>query len=141
MVKPFKRVLYFEDEPDMVDLVKLVLSREGYTVEGASEGGAGLAAIREFLPDIILLDLMMPDMDGWEIYRRIKKDEATKDIPVIIVTAKVKSINKVLGSEVEKVEDYIIKPFSPRELVDRVSGVLSAYDQSGENYKTVKSPD
>jgi DNA-binding response OmpR family regulator len=140
MVKPINRVLYFEDEQDMVDLVRLVLSREGYTVEGASEGRAGLAAIREFSPDIILLDLMMPDMDGWEIYRQLKKDEDTKDIPVIIVTAKAKSIDKVLGSEVEKVDDYIIKPFSPRDLVERVSGVLSECNESGEDYKTVNSP-
>lgn len=137
MVKPVKRILYFEDEQEMVDLVRLILEREGYTVESAGEGRAGLAVTHQYSPDLILLDLLMPDMDGWEIYHKLKQDEATKDIPVIIITAKAKSIDKVLGSDKGKVNDYIIKPFSPQNLVERVNGILSKHDGLGENDSSV----
>jgi DNA-binding response OmpR family regulator len=85
----------------------------------------GLLAIKEELPDLILLDLMMPDMDGWEIFRQIKKDEATMNIPIIVITAKAQTVDKVLGLEIAKVDDYISKPFRPHELVERVEKVLS----------------
>jgi len=125
MEKQQKRVIYFEDERDMVELVRLVLGREGYSVEGASEGRAGLVSVREKLPDIILLDLMMPDMDGWEIFKELKNDKSTGDIPVVVITAKSQSVDKILGVEIAQVDDYISKPFSPRELVERVEKVLS----------------
>lgn len=125
MEKPLKRVIYFEDESDMVELVRIILGREGYHVEGVREGQVGLQAIKEELPDIILLDLMMPDMDGWEIFRQIKNDEATMNIPIIVITAKAQTVDKVLGLEIAKVDDYISKPFRPHELVERVEKVLS----------------
>jgi DNA-binding response OmpR family regulator len=125
MEKQQKRVIYFEDERDMVELVRLVLGREGYSVEGASEGRAGLVSVREKLPDIILLDLMMPDMDGWEIFKELKNDKSTGDIPVVVITAKSQSVDKILGVEIAQVDDYISKPFSPRELIERVEKVLS----------------
>lgn len=125
MGKQFNRVIYFEDEQDMVELVRLVLGREGYNVEGAFEGKAGLISVKENLPDIVLLDLMMPDMDGWEIFRELKNDEATKNVPIIIITAKAQSVDKVLGVEIAQVDDYISKPFSPGELVERVEKVIS----------------
>ena len=125
MGKQFNRVIYFEDEQDMVELVRLVLGREGYKVEGAFEGKAGLISVKENLPDIVLLDLMMPDMDGWEIFRELKNDEATKNVPIIIITAKAQSVDKVLGVEIAQVDDYISKPFSPGELVERVEKVIS----------------
>jgi DNA-binding response OmpR family regulator len=125
MEKPLKRVVYFEDESDMVELVRIILGREGYHVEGVREGQVGLLAIKEELPDLILLDLMMPDMDGWEIFRQIKKDEATMNIPIIVITAKAQTVDKVLGLEIAKVDDYISKPFRPHELVERVKKVLS----------------
>ena len=109
----------------MVELVRLVLGREGYSVEGASEGRAGLVSVREKLPDIILLDLMMPDMDGWEIFKELKNDKSTGDIPVVVITAKSQSVDKILGVEIAQVDDYISKPFSPRELIERVEKVLS----------------
>lgn len=125
MEKPLKRVVYFEDESDMVELVRIILGREGYHVEGVREGQLGLQAIKEELPDIILLDLMMPDMDGWEIFQQIKNDEATMNIPIIVITAKAQTVDKVLGLEIAKVDDYISKPFRPHELVERVEKVLS----------------
>jgi DNA-binding response OmpR family regulator len=120
-----KRIVCIEDEPETTNLVKLILAREGYEVLGANGGEAGLELVRKELPDLILLDLMMPDMDGWQVYQHLKEDEATRDIPVIVVTAKVQSIDKVLGLQVAKVDDYITKPFRPEELSERVKYVLS----------------
>ncbi len=81
--------------------------------------------IREEVPDLVLLDLMMPDMDGWEVYQQMKADEKTKNIPVIVVTAKAQSIDKVLGLHIAKVDDYIAKPFSPQDLMNSVERVLN----------------
>ena len=120
-----KRIICIEDEPETTNLVQLILSREGYEVLGADGGEEGLAMVREQLPDLVLLDLMMPDMDGWQVYQLLKEDERTRDIPVIVVTAKVQSIDKVLGLQVAKVDDYITKPFRPEELSERVKYVLS----------------
>ena len=125
MIKPSKRLAYIEDEAEMIDLVSLILGRRGYTVMGASGGSEGLDLIRKELPDLILLDLMMPDMDGWDVYHQIKSEELTRDIPVIVITAKALNIDKVLGLRLAKVEDYIAKPFSPQELLERVDRVLS----------------
>lgn len=118
------RILCIEDEEEMVDLVKLILTRRGYEVIGAMGGREGLAAIRDVQPDLVLLDLMMPDMDGWEVYQQMKSDDAIKDIPVIVVTAKAQSIDKVLGLHIAKVDDYITKPFGPSELISSVVRVL-----------------
>jgi DNA-binding response OmpR family regulator len=125
LIKPSKRLAYIEDEPEMIDLVSLILGRRGYTVLGANGGREGLNLIRKELPDLVLLDLMMPDMDGWDVYHQIKSDEITRNIPVIVITAKALNIDKVLGLRIAKVEDYIAKPFSPQELLDRVDKVLS----------------
>jgi two-component system, OmpR family, response regulator VicR len=124
-----KRVVCIEDEPEMIDLVKLILSRKGYQVLGAMGGREGLEAIQREKPDLVLLDLMMPDMDGWEVYQKMKADETTKAIPVIVVTAKAQSIDKVLGLHIAKVEDYITKPFGPQELLESVEKVLARQAQ------------
>ncbi|HLE03882.1 MAG TPA: response regulator, partial [Anaerolineales bacterium] len=92
-----KRVVCIEDEPEMIDLVRLILGRRGFEVVGANGGLEGLALVASEKPDLVLLDLMMPDMDGWEVYQRMKSDEALRDIPVVVVTAKAQSIDKVLG--------------------------------------------
>ena len=119
-----KNILCIEDEPEMIDLIRLILSRHGYNVEGANGGREGLEKIRESTPDLILLDLMMPDVDGWEVYQQIKADEKTSGIPVIVVTAKAQNIDKVLGLHIAKVDDYISKPFSPQALLESVQRVL-----------------
>jgi len=120
-----KRLVYVEDEREMIDLVRLILSRKGFEVIGANGGRDGLETIRRELPDLVLLDLMMPDMDGWDVYQQMKAEEATRDIPVIVVTAKAQSIDKVLGLHIAKVDDYISKPFSPQELTESVEKVLT----------------
>ncbi len=120
-----KRVVYVEDELEMIDLVRLILGRHGYTVLGASGGREGLELVRKEIPDLVLLDLMMPDMDGWDVYHQIRSEERTRAIPVIVITAKAQDIDKILGLRVAKVEDYISKPFSPQDLIDRVEKVLA----------------
>ncbi len=119
-----KQVICIEDEPEMIDLIRLILGRRGFDVKGAAGGREGLELIREEKPDLVLLDLMMPEMDGWEVYQQMKANEATRDIPVIVVTAKAQSIDKVLGLHIAKVDDYIAKPFSPQELLNSIDTVL-----------------
>jgi DNA-binding response OmpR family regulator len=118
------RVVCIEDEPEMIDLVSLILGRKGFDVIGANGGVEGLETVRKVKPDLILLDLMMPDMDGWEVYQQIKADEELRNIPVIVVTAKAQSIDKVLGLHIAKVDDYITKPFGPQELLESVEKIL-----------------
>ena len=125
-----KHILCIEDEPEMIDLIRLILGRRGFDVIGAAGGKEGLEKVRKNPPDLVLLDLMMPDMDGWEVYQQIKADEKTKDIPVIVVTAKAQSIDKVLGLHIAKVDDYIAKPFSPQDLLNSVDKVFGARNPS-----------
>jgi len=125
-----KQILCIEDEPEMIDLIRLILGRRGFEVVGAAGGKEGLEKVRQEQPDLVLLDLMMPDMDGWEVYQQMKADEKTKNIPVIVVTAKAQSIDKVLGLHIAKVDDYIAKPFSPQELLNSVDKVFDANNVS-----------
>jgi two-component system response regulator VicR len=125
MTKKTKRmILCIEDEQEMIDLINLILSSRGFEIRGATGGKDGLEIIRKEHPDLVLLDLMMPEMDGWEVYQQMKADEATRNIPVIVVTARAQSIEKVLGLHIAKVDDYIVKPFSPQELLNSVDKVL-----------------
>jgi len=119
-----KRILCIEDEAEMIDLIRLILGRHGFDVKGAAGGREGLELVCKEKPDLVLLDLMMPDMDGWEVYQQMKADETTRNIPVIVVTAKAQSIDKVLGLHIAKVDDYIAKPFSPQELLASIDTVL-----------------
>jgi two-component system response regulator VicR len=127
-----KNILCIEDESEMIDLIRLILSRRGFTVLGAGSGMEGLKIIQEKHPDLVLLDLMMPDMDGWGVYQRMKADETMKAIPVIVVTARAQSIDKVLGLHIAKVDDYIAKPFSPQELIKSVEDVLAGRKKSSK---------
>lgn len=121
-----KNILCIEDEPEMIDLIRLILGRRGFEVRGAAGGEEGLKMLRESPPDLVLLDLMMPDMDGWEVYQQMKADEKTKHIPVIVVTAKAQNIDKVLGLHIAKVDDYIAKPFGPQDLLESIEKVFSS---------------
>ena len=120
-----KLVVCIEDEQEMIDLVRLILGRRGLEVEGANGGLEGLEKVQQKKPDLVLLDLMMPDMDGWEVYQRMKSDESLREIPVIVITAKAQSIDKVLGLHIAKVDDYITKPFGPQELLESVEKLLA----------------
>jgi two-component system, OmpR family, response regulator VicR len=120
-----KKIVCIEDETEMIELIQLILNRRGFDVRGAPGGKEGLKLVREIIPDLVLLDLMMPDMDGWEVYQQMKAEESTRNIPVIIVTAKAQNIDKVLGLHIAKVDDYIAKPFGPQELIDSVEKIFS----------------
>ena len=122
------RVVCIEDEPEMIDLVRLILGRKGFDVIGADGGIVGLETVKREKPDIVLFDLMMPDMDGWEVYQQIKADPELCDIPIVVVTAKAQSIDKVLGLHIAKVDDYITKPFGPQELLESVEKILGMTD-------------
>ena len=124
MAEEKRTVVCVEDEPEMIDLVKLILGRKGFDLVGAVGGREGIEVVRRLKPDLVLLDLMMPDMDGWEVYQQMKADDELKDIPVIVVTAKAQSIDKVLGLHIAKVDDYVTKPFGPQELLQSVNKVL-----------------
>ena len=128
MAKEPKKVLCIEDDSEMIDLIKLILERKGFQFVGAVGGREGLEAIAREKPDLVLLDIMMPDMDGWDVYRQMKANEEFKDIPVIVVTAKAQSIDKVLGLHIAKVDDYVTKPFGPKELLRSIDKVLGLED-------------
>ncbi len=125
--KPAERqrlVVCIEDEPEMIELIRLILARKNFELVGAVGGREGLETVRKLKPDLVLLDLMMPDMDGWEVYQQMKADKDLRDIPVIVVTAKAQSIDKVLGLHIAKVDDYVTKPFGPQELLASINRVL-----------------
>ncbi len=126
MAENKRKVVCVEDEPEIIDLIRLILGRKGFDLIGATGGLEGLDAIRREKPDLVLLDLMMPDMDGWEVYQQMKADPDLKHIPVIVVTAKAQSIDKILGLHIAKVDDYVTKPFGPQELLQSVERVLAA---------------
>ncbi|WP_322808049.1 response regulator transcription factor [Thermanaerothrix sp.] len=120
-----KRIVYIEDDQEMIELVTLILSRRGYEVIGAQGGRNGLEVALAQTPDLILLDLMMPDIDGWEVFQQLKSHAQTRNIPVIVITAKAQPIDRVLGLHIAKVDDYIAKPFHPQELVNSIETVLN----------------
>ena len=117
------RILILEDEPDIREILEYALKRDGFDVISATDGQAGLAAARRLVPDLILLDLMLPGMDGLEVCRQIRGDPSTAGIALIMVTAKGEESDVVLGLGLGA-DDYIAKPFKPHELVARTRAVL-----------------
>ena len=117
------KVLVVDDEPDAVELVAFNLTKAGMAVVSAETGVEALAKAREILPDAIVLDLMLPEMDGLEVCRNLRREPKTARIPVIMVTAKGAEMDRVLGLELGA-DDYLTKPFSPRELVLRIKKLL-----------------
>ena len=117
------RVLIVEDEPDIRDLLVFHLEREGYQVAQSRSGAEALRLARATPPDLVLLDLMLPEMDGLEVCRRLRQDPATMALPIVMLTARGDEVDRVLGLELGA-DDYVVKPFSPRELVARIRAVL-----------------
>jgi DNA-binding response OmpR family regulator len=118
------RVVCVEDDETMIDLVKFMLNMKGFDVVGARSGQEALKLIPSTRPDLVLLDIMMPEMDGWEVYQQMKADDYMRTIPVIVVTAKAQPIDEVLARKIAKVDDYVTKPFTPRDLEARIQKVL-----------------
>jgi len=119
-----KKILVVDDEKELTSLVSLHMKMAGYEVLIASTGEKALDISREEKPDLIILDLMLPKIDGWEVCKQLRQDVATQDIPVIMLTARTQTEDKLKGFEAG-VDDYVTKPFSPRELVARVKRVLA----------------
>ena len=128
------RILVVDDEPDILELLRVNLAQAGFAVDTAADGAEARRALRQARPDLLVLDLMLPDRSGTEICREIRSDPALADLPVIMVTARTEEVDRVVGFELGA-DDYISKPFSPRELVLRVKAVLrrgrAASDSAG----------
>jgi len=130
-------ILVIDDEADLVELVEYNLHREGYEVVCASDGKAGLQSARHHLPDLIVLDIMMPNIDGLEVCRALRADDRCGDVPIIMLTAKAAEADRIVGLELGA-DDYVTKPFSPRELVARVKAVLRRTTSSPEPKKIIR---
>jgi two-component system phosphate regulon response regulator PhoB/two-component system alkaline phosphatase synthesis response regulator PhoP len=122
-IKDKKRVFVVEDEPDILELIAINLNKSGYEVDKFSEAGPMLAMLKKKIPDLLILDLMLPDHDGLDVCKILKNDKKYPDFPIIMVTARTEELDVVLGLELGA-DDYIPKPFSPRELLARVKAVL-----------------
>ncbi|MFZ3168683.1 MAG: response regulator [Candidatus Methanoperedens sp.] len=123
-----KKVLVVDDEPDTLELVKLVLESGGFEAILANNGKEALAQIATVRPDLVLLDIMMPDMDGWDVFRKMK--ERDPGIPIAILTAKAQNIDKLLGLHVLKADDYITKPFGKNELISKVKRLIESTEKN-----------
>jgi DNA-binding response OmpR family regulator len=119
-----KKILIVDDEKDLVSLVSLHMKMAGYDVLSAADGEKALEIIQEVKPNLIILDLMLPEIDGWEVCRRLREESDMQKIPVIMLTARTQADDKLRGFVVGA-DDYVTKPFSPRELVARVKRVLA----------------
>jgi two-component system alkaline phosphatase synthesis response regulator PhoP len=119
-------VLVVDDEKHIIDLARMYLEREGYVVEEALDGADALTKIRTLNPALVVLDLMLPEVDGWEVCRRVR---GQSDVPIIMLTARSEDVDKIVGLELGA-DDYLTKPFNPRELVARVKAILRRYDRS-----------
>lgn len=134
-----KKILVIDDEKDIVELVSYNLGKEGFLVESAYDGEAGLQKIKTGGYDLIILDLMLPGIQGLELCRMIRGDSSIAAVPVIMLTAKGEEIDKIIGLEMGA-DDYITKPFSPRELTARTKAILrrTEHKQKSSAYETVR---
>jgi|SRR5690242_9798800 phosphate regulon transcriptional regulator PhoB len=135
-----QRVVIIEDEKDIVDLVRYNFRKEGFDIESFSSGRDGLEYIRRNSVDLVLLDVMLPDVDGMEICRRVRADERLKRLPIIFLTAKGEEIDRVVGLELGA-DDYVVKPFSPRELVARAKAVLRRREAVLDKAEVIELPE
>ena len=126
-----ERILLIEDEPDIAEVLQYNLEKEGFAVEMARRGDSGLEAIRREPPDLILLDLMLPGVDGLELTRMLKRDSATARLPIVMLTARGEEVDRIVGLELGA-DDYVVKPFSPKELVARVRALFRRVDGRDE---------
>lgn len=142
MNRGVNKILVVDDEADILNLLDYNLRKAGFDVLLAKDGPEAIGCARDRRPDLIVLDIMLPDMEGTEVLKRLKSHDSTRGIPVIMLTAKGEEVDKIVGLELGA-EDYITKPFSPREFILRVKAVLKRYDKSrpegeGEEEFTLK---
>jgi len=119
-----QRIVFVDDDPDMIELVRVMLDEDRFDIIGASDGATGLNLMHQAPPDLVLLDLMLPDMGGWTVYQEMKDDPDLASIPVVVVTAQNTPIYRILGERVAQVQVYITKPFSPARLREAVDTAL-----------------
>jgi len=131
-----ERILVVDDEPDLLELVRLNLSQAGFRVATAASGGEAMKSLRASRPDLMVLDLMLPDMSGTELCRRLRSDPSFAALPIIMLTARADEVDRVVGFELGA-DDYVTKPFSPRELVLRVRAVLRRGNSSAAELDTL----
>jgi len=127
-------ILVVDDEKNIVELARLYLEKEGYRVESAYDGAEALTKIKSAQPDLVVLDLMLPEIDGWEVCRRVRGES---DVPIIMLTARDDDVDKIVGLEMGA-DDYLTKPFNPRELAARVRAVLRRYEKAIRPKQVIK---
>jgi phosphate regulon transcriptional regulator PhoB len=135
-----QRIVVIEDEKDIVDLLTYTLRKEGFDVRSSARGKEGLDLIRRGPADLALIDIMLPDLDGLEVCKRVRADDNLKGLPVIFLTAKGEEFDRILGLEIGA-DDYMVKPFSPRELVARIKAVLRRQDRAGDEPQVIETRD
>jgi phosphate regulon transcriptional regulator PhoB len=131
-------ILVIDDEKDLIELVRYNLEKEGFDVIAASDGQSGLEVVKRHRPDLVVLDLMMPGLDGLQVCQRLRADPRSGHIPVIMLTAKATEADRVVGLELGA-DDYITKPFSPREVVARVKAVLRRSTPEHNQQQVIRS--
>jgi len=130
------KVLIIDDDVNICELIRLYLEKDGYEVKSVHNGAKAIEIFKEFTPSIVILDIMLPGMDGWQVCREIRK---ISSIPIIMLTAKGETFDKVLGLELGA-DDYMVKPFEPKELVARVKAVLRRYEHKEADVQEVVYP-
>jgi two-component system alkaline phosphatase synthesis response regulator PhoP len=133
-----RTILVIDDEPELVKLLDYNLSKAGYLVLSAKDGESGLAAARKHAPDAIILDVMMPGLDGWEVCKRLRQDPSTSALPLLMLTAKADEGDRVLGLELGA-DDYVTKPFGVRELLARVKALLRRSEVASTSPEVLKA--
>ena len=133
-----RTILVIDDEPELVKLLDYNLTKAGYLVLSAKDGENGLATARKHSPDAIILDVMMPGLDGWEVCKRLRTDPSTSALPILMLTAKAEEGDRVLGMELGA-DDYVTKPFGVRELLARVKALLRRSEIATASPEVVKS--
>jgi DNA-binding response OmpR family regulator len=121
-----KTVLYIEDEPELIQLVSLILERAGYKPIGAIGGREGLEMAQRVKPDLVLLDLVLPDLNGWDVYRRLKSDAVLRDIPIVVVSVMHEWMAEIGNRQMDQISGCVLKPFLPRELLETINRTLEA---------------
>jgi len=134
------RIVLIEDEKDIVELVRYNLRKEGYELESFGRGREGLEHLRRHGADLVVLDVLLPDLDGFEICRKLRSEERLRATPVIFLTAKGEEFDRVLGLELGA-DDYVVKPFSPRELAARIKAVLRRKEPPTEKVERIQLAD
>ncbi|OGL39224.1 MAG: DNA-binding response regulator [Candidatus Schekmanbacteria bacterium RIFCSPHIGHO2_02_FULL_38_11] len=132
-----KKILIIEDEKDIAELVKHYLEKDNFETLSAFDGEKGLELVKKQNPDVVILDLMLPKIDGIEVCKRIRSDSKVSNVPIIMLTAKGDESDRIIGLELGA-DDYITKPFSPKELVARVKALLRRIERGGEKQKVYK---